>query len=151
MALVLRTPSHRFWRYYGNPQSWLTLPVPMHRDGSNVWEPQVTVRKDDGKLKYRIEVDGTNPEDLAVSISEDAITIKGERRQEREIERRGYAWREISQGSFCRILSLPRSVEWKKAEATFEDGVLEVSMAIIAEEPKRIQIQTKPKSQDAAA
>src|SRR3990172_10857923 len=100
MALVLRHPSHRLWRYYGNPQSWFAPQVPSRRDAADVWEPKITVRKQDGRLKYLIEVDGTDPDDLDVSISEYAITVKGERRQEREIERRGYEWREISQSSF---------------------------------------------------
>lgn len=143
MALVLRTPSHRFWRYHGVPETWFTLPVPGRRNASGIWEPRVTVRKEDGRLKYAIEVDGTKPEDLDVSIDEGKITIKGKRRQKREIERQGYALREISQGSFCRSLSLPRSVDWEKAEATFEDGVLEVSMAIKVEEPKRIEIRSE--------
>lgn len=142
MALVLRTPSHRFWRYYGNPQSWFTSPLPAPRKDRNAWDPKITVKKDDGRLKYRIEVKDARPEDLDVSVSEGVITIKGERRQEREVERRGYGWREISQSSFCRSLSLPREADWEKAEASFEDGVLEVSMTVTEPEPKHIKIQS---------
>lgn len=149
MALVLRHPSHRFWRYHCNPQSWFAPQEPARRDAAGVWEPKITVRKQDGRLKYVIEVDGTDPDDLDVSISEYAITVKGERRQEREIERRGYEWREISHSSFSRSLSLPRSVDWEKAEATFEDGVLQVCMAIIEEEPKHIEIRTGDKNRQA--
>lgn len=142
MALILRNPSHRFWRYHGTPQAISTPPPQAREDITDVWEPKITVRKEDGRLNYMFEVGGTNPEDLDVSISEDTITIKGDRRLERVFERRGYEWREISRSSFCRSLSLPRSVDWEKAEATFEDGVLEVSMAIKVEEPKRIEIRS---------
>jgi len=142
MALVLRTPAHRFWRCYGNPQSWFTPALPSRSSDSHAWDPRIRVKKDNGKLKYRIEVGDTRPEDLDVSVSDGVITVRGERRQKREIERRGYGWREISQSSFCRSLSLPRSADWEKAEASFEDGVLEVSMTITEDEPKRIEIQT---------
>lgn len=142
MALVLRTPSHRFWRYYGNPQAWFEARTNGRGPAGNLWEPEVTVRKKDGRLVYAVDVDGAGPEDLDVSISEDAITIRGERRLERRIERSGHEWREISRSSFSRSLGLPRSVDWEKAEATFEDGVLQVSMAIVEEEPKRIEIRT---------
>lgn len=142
MALVLRTPAHRFWRYYGNAQSWFTPALPSRSGGSHAWDPRITVKKDNGKLKYRIEVEDARPEDLDVSVNEGVITVRGELRQEREIERRGFEWHEISQSSFCRSLSLPRSADWEKAEASFEDGVLEVSMTITEDEPKRIEIQT---------
>lgn len=142
MALVLRTPSHRFWRYHGKPQAWFEARTDGRGPAGNLWEPEFTVRKKDGRLVYAIDVDGANPEDLDVNISEDAITIRKERRQERKIEHSGCEWREISRNSFSRSLDLPRSVDWEKAEATFEDGVLQVSMDILEEEPKRIEIRS---------
>ncbi|MHB1324640.1 MAG: Hsp20/alpha crystallin family protein [Thermoleophilia bacterium] len=142
MALVLRTPSHRSWRYYGNPQSWFTPALLSRSHGIQAWDPRITVKKDNGMLKYRIEVEDAGPGDLDVSVSEGVITVRGERRQEREIEHREYGWREISQSSFCRSLSLPRSADWEKAEASFDEGVLEVSMTVTEAEPKRIEIQT---------
>lgn len=141
MALVLRTPVRRFWRYYGNPQSWFTPARPAIGDSSHAWDPRITVKKENGKLRYRIEVEDARPEDLDVSVSEGVITVRGKRRQEHGIDHQGYEWREISQGSFSRSLSLPRSADWERAEASFEDGVLEVSMTMTAKEPKRIEIQ----------
>ena len=141
MALLLKIPSQRFWDYCGNPQKWFTPSLPTRRDNINVWEPRISVSRDDGRLKYTIDVDGTNPEDLDVSVREGVITIKGERKQEREIDRRGYNWREISHGSFSRSLSLPHSADWEKAEASFEDGVLEISMSVSEKESKRIEIR----------
>ncbi|MBI5869533.1 MAG: Hsp20/alpha crystallin family protein [Actinobacteria bacterium] len=142
MALVLRTPSHRFWRYHGKPQAWFEARTDGRGPAGNQWKPEVTVRKKDGRLVYAVDVDGANPEDLDVSISKDAITIRRELRQERRIERRGYEWREISRSSFSHSLDLPRSVVWENAEATYEDGVLQVSMDIVEEVPKRIEIRT---------
>ncbi|MEK6536129.1 MAG: Hsp20/alpha crystallin family protein [Actinomycetota bacterium] len=142
MALVLRTPAHRFWRYYGNPQSWFTQALRSRTEGIHAWDPRITLKKDNGKLKYRIEVEDARPEDLNVSVSEGLITVRGERRQEHEIERRGYGCREISQSSFRRSLILPRSADWEKAEASFGDGVLEVSVTVTEAEPTRIEIQT---------
>lgn len=92
-------------------------------------------------LKYTIDVDGTNPEDLAVSVREGVVTIKCERSRERGIDRRGYNWRGASNDSFSHSLSLPHSADWENAEASFEDGMLEISMGISRKEPKLIEIR----------
>lgn len=146
MALVLRTPSHRFWQYCGNHQKWFTA-RPVRRESNpggaavDVWEPRISVIRDEDRLKYTIDVDGTNPEDLAVSVREGVITIKCERSRERGIDRRGYNWREASHDSFSHSLNLPSSADWENAEASFEDGMLEISMGISLKEPKHIEIR----------
>jgi len=146
MALLIRTPSHRFWSYNGTPKAWFTLPPQVHtrtstRSGGDVWDPAVTVSKVDGRLRFRVDVEGVDPDDLVVSISPDMLTFSGKHQLERKVHRNGQVVREISRSSFTRGHRLPRSVDWENAEATFEDGVLEVSMDIVDHGPKHIDIR----------
>jgi Hsp20/alpha crystallin family len=65
---------------------------------------------------------------VSVEIADDAVTIQGERRIEREDDRDGYFRSERSYGSFCRVIPLPEGAMTEQAKATFHDGVLEVTL-----------------------
>ena len=68
------------------------------------------------------------PDDVKVDVTEDAITIHGERRQEQESERGGVYRSERSYGSFYRQIPLPEGAMTDQAKASFKDGVLEITM-----------------------
>ena len=150
MTLLLRAPSRRFMRYYSFPQELLSRTLFPERERSRektremtvyAWDPRINVRQEDERVTFRIEVEDTRPEDLDVTVSDGVVTITGARHQERKVEREGYDWREIRHSAFSRRLPLGRGANWKKAEASFEDGVLEVSVPVVEEKPKHIEIQ----------
>jgi HSP20 family protein len=92
------------------------------------WSPQVEVCERGGQLLVRADLPGLNKDDVQVDITNEAVSIRGERRQEREERREGYYHTERSYGSFFRNIPLPEGVEVDRAEASFRDGVLEITI-----------------------
>jgi HSP20 family protein len=96
--------------------------------GSQLWAPDLDVFQKDDQLVVKADLPGLRREDVSVEITDDAITIQGERKTEERDEREGYFRSERSYGSFCRVVPLPEGAITDQAKATFRDGVLEVTM-----------------------
>lgn len=90
--------------------------------------PEVEVVEREGKVIVRADLPGINKEDVTVEMTDDGIVLKGERRQAHEEKRDGYYRSERSYGSFYRAIPLPGEITPESAEATFKDGVLEVTV-----------------------
>jgi HSP20 family protein len=93
----------------------------------------------------RASVPGVKPEEVEVTITGDMLTIKGETRAEEEVKKDSFFRQEISYGAFSRSVVLPSSLQPDKAEATFENGVLTLTIPK-AEATKPKQIKIKPKN-----
>ncbi|HEX8844734.1 MAG TPA: Hsp20/alpha crystallin family protein [Pyrinomonadaceae bacterium] len=104
---------------------------------SSIWSPQVEVFERGGQLIVRADLPGLTKDDINVDIREDALVIRGERREEREEDEEGYYRTERSYGSFYRQIPLPEGVKSENANATFRNGVLEITM----EAPERAEPQ----------
>ena len=98
----------------------------------------------DEDVVVKASVPGVNPEEIDVTIAGDTLTIKGETKTEEEIEKENYFRKERSYGAFSRSILLPSSLQTDKAEASFENGVLTLTIPK-AEEAKPKQIKIKPK------
>jgi len=97
--------------------------------GSGLFAPPVEVVERDGTLMVRADLPGLTKDDVRVEITEDVLTIEGERRSEHEERQEGGVVRsERSYGRFRRQIPLPEGVNPDQATASFKDGVLEVSM-----------------------
>lgn len=88
--------------------------------------PSVDIFEDGNDVVVKAEIPGISKENLDVNITEDMITISGEKKAEEKVERKDYHRIERSFGSFTRRLRLPVEIQADKARATFRDGVLEV-------------------------
>ena len=112
-------------------------------EGVTEWAPAVDATTKDGDLVIRAELPGVKPEDVDISLQNNVLTIRGERKAQEEEERGGYYIRERRYGSFSRSFTLPQGTDESKVHARFENGVLEVTVegAGTIEEPKRIQIE----------
>jgi len=108
----------------------------------SLWSPQVETFEREGKLIVRADLPGLTKDDIDVDITDDAIKIRGERRQEKEETEEGYYRSERSYGSFYREIPLPSGVKPDEADATFRNGVLEITMPALARQPssRRIEI-----------
>jgi len=108
----------------------------------SMWSPQVESFDREGKLIVRADLPGLTKDDINVDITDDAIKIRGERRQEKEENEEGYYRSERSYGSFYREIPLPSGVNREEANATFRNGVLEITMPAPARQPssRRIEI-----------
>jgi len=96
--------------------------------GSGLFVPAVEVLERNGNLIVRADLPGLTKDDVRVEITEDTLTIEGERREEHE-ERQGEVVRsERVYGMFHRQIPLPEGVNADQAKASFKDGVLEITM-----------------------
>jgi len=93
-----------------------------------LWTPQIEMFERDGQLVVRADLPGVSKDDVNVEITDDAITISGERRQEHEEKGEGYYRTERTYGSFYRQIPLPEGVSAEDAKATFNNGVLEITL-----------------------
>jgi len=87
---------------------------------------------------------GIKPEEVEVSITGNALTIRGESKEEYEVKEKDYIRKERRYGSFARSVTLPSGLKTDKAEATFEDGVLTLKIPKSEEvKPKTIKVKAK--------
>jgi HSP20 family protein len=87
------------------------------------------VHENDNLLSVEAELPGVDEKDLSVTLSDDILTIKGEKRQDHEVKKEDYYLSERSFGSFERSLRLPEGVDESTIEARYENGVLRVTAA----------------------
>jgi HSP20 family protein len=99
-------------------------------DEMSSWRPAVDVREHNGQLQVHAELPGVNEKDVKVAIENDALIIQGERKREEEREEQGWYRAERSYGSFYRAIPLPEGAEGDKANARFNNGVLEITMPV---------------------
>ena len=101
------------------------------------WAPKIDVVQRGNELVVRADLPGVNPDDVTVEISEDAIAISGERRQEHTEEQNGIYRVERTFGSFFREIPLPEGAIADQAKAEFKDGVLEITVPAPPEQVSR--------------
>ena len=102
-----------------------------------VWAPQVDVLRKGENLVVRADLPGMSKDDISIDVTDNVMTIRGERREEKEEEREGYYWHERSEGYFSRSIPLPRGTNVDQAKARFDNGVLEVTMPAPRDEEQR--------------
>lgn len=94
------------------------------------WSPAMDVSETKDAVVVKAEVPGMDPKDIQLSLQENTLTIKGEKKQEKEKEEKGehFYRAERSYGAFARAVRLPVSVDAEKVTATFKNGVLTVTL-----------------------
>jgi len=101
--------------------------------------PTVDIFEDGNDVIVKAELPGMKKEDIEVNISDDVITIRGEKKTEEKVEKKDYYRLERSFGSFSRTLRLPAETQIDKAKAAFKDGVLEVRIPKTEEEVQKVR------------
>jgi len=104
--------------------------------------PAVDVFERNGALVVKADVPGMTAKDIEVNVTEDGITISGERSEEKEVKEKDFYRSERSYGRFMRQVALPAGADRDKAQATFKEGVLEISFPL-KEEAKQKKIEVK--------
>ena len=106
------------------------------------WMPAVEVFEREGQYVIRADVPGIDPKEVEVSILNDALTIKGERKKSHEVKEKESYYSEAAYGTFERRLALPKGIDPEKINARFENGVLEVSVPLPQSATgKKVQIE----------
>jgi HSP20 family protein len=113
-------------------------------EGWGAFSPQVDVTEADGEIKVSAELPGLDDEDIDVSLSNDVLTISGEKKEEKEQEGKDYYRMERSYGSFRRAIPLPAEVDADKVDAIFQKGVLTVTLPKTDEtKSKKVTVKTQ--------
>jgi len=120
------------------------MPFPSFRSelAVTVPSPAVDLTEDETSFRLSAELPGMNEKDVEVSLSGTTLTIKGEKKQEREEKDKGYYLSERSYGSFQRAFTLPEGADGEKIAASFANGVLTVTVPKTAQAaPKKIEVK----------
>ena len=118
--------------------------TPFARSFTEEWSPSVDISETKDKLVIKAELPGLDTKDVNVSISGDLLTIKGEKKKEEEEKDEHHHYMERYYGSFQRSFQLPVNVKTDKIEATFDKGVLKVTLPKTEEaQKKEIEIKVK--------
>ncbi len=114
--------------------------------------PRIEAWIDKGTKKYhlRISLPGVDPKKVDLKVQGNVLTVSAESKASREAKDVDYLYREISYGTFKRILTLPEGVDGEKIEADFNNGVLEITAPIAAAAlPRHVEIKRLPKAKAA--
>src|SRR6185437_10660695 len=104
------------------------------------WSPAVDVSERDGKLEIRADLPGLNEKDVKIEVTDEGLTIQGERKHEHEENREGYHRSERSYGQFYRVIPLPEGANVDQARAEFRNGELRVSVPVPQQQRKSREI-----------
>lgn len=109
---------------------------------SAVWSPQTDLVESDEDFQIRLDVPGMTKDDIDVNIQNRTLTVSGERTSERTDEDEDYVRVERAFGTFHRTFTLPDAVDEENIEATYDEGVLTISVPKTEESTRRkIEIQ----------
>lgn len=115
-----------FERFFNEPFFGEGLLPSQPNAWAGAWSPSVDVSEGDDTITVRVELPGVDPKDIDVSLSGDALTVSGEKKEEAEERREGYYHVERRFGSFRRTVPLPAPVDEEKIAAEYDKGVLTV-------------------------
>jgi HSP20 family protein len=99
--------------------------------------PSVDVKENEKEFIIKAELPGVEEKDIEVTVTNDAVTIKGEKKEEKEEKDKNYYYMERSYGSFSRVIPLEVGIDAAKAEASFKNGVLDIKI------PKNQSVKAK--------
>lgn len=94
--------------------------------GADFFRPEMNVSESDDHFEITLEIPGVKKEDMEVSLEDNLLTIRGERRLEEEEKDRQYRHVESHYGTFERTLPLPETIDEESIEAKYENGVLTI-------------------------
>ncbi len=154
--LVRRNPFHELTHWQRDIDDLFALPFRLgwEEDQPSRWWPALDGYEKDGKYFIRLELPGVEAKEVELVAEGNSLIIKGERKNEKEVDEKNYFYRETSTGRFERRVTLPKGVDTSKIAARFEKGVLEISVPLpvhLAAKKVEIQIEDGKSEQTQAA
>jgi HSP20 family protein len=123
------------------PAGWRRTPF-MEKE----WAPALEILEKSDKFVIKAEMPGIKEEDIEVSVSDNTLTIRGEKKADKEVKEEDYYFSETSYGSFFRSVSLPSNADAEAIAASIDDGILEVDIPKVADvKPKKVSVAAKKK------
>jgi HSP20 family protein len=105
------------------------------------WAPPVDIYETEGEIVVKAEVPGMSKDDVSLEVRNGVLTLRGERKSEREVKEENYYCAECAYGTFQRSFTLPTNVDEGKTNASLKNGILEIHLPKKEEaRPKQIKI-----------
>ncbi len=130
---MLQKEMNKLFEEFGHGRS--LFPTLWHEPFSE-FHAKVDVKDTDKEVVVTCELPGIDSADVEVTVRQDCLTIKGQKREEKEEKENGYYRTERSYGSFYRMLPLPYGIDREKATATSKDGVMKITLPKTGESVK---------------
>lgn len=109
----------------------------------SAFTPAVDIYEDKESITVRAELAGMKPDDVHVSVENNVLTLRGERKLERAEDKQGYHRIERAYGQFSRSFALPQLVDAERIHAEMKEGVLTLRLPKKGEpQPRRVEIKT---------
>lgn len=155
MSLIRWNPTHELERwpsdFFGIQRDINRLFDNFFRGGmqsdepmSAFWTPAVDIAEQENEYIVTMDLPGVAKEDVTISLESNILTIRGERKQEKEVKNKSLHRVERTYGSFQRSFTLPTTVKSDKIDALFKDGVLQVTLPKSEEaKPKQIEVKVR--------
>jgi HSP20 family protein len=105
-----------------------------------LWAPAIEVNQQKGKYTVRAELPGLKADEVKIEVTDDALILEGERKFEQEENTAGVRRTERMYGRFYRVIPLPEGANTAEARASFQDGVLEVTVPVTERQGNRRQL-----------
>src|ERR1041385_4326938 len=110
---------------------------PDEPSATTTWSPAVDIFETEGEIIVKAELPGVDRKDIALHLENNVLTVKGERKFEKETKEENYHRIERAYGAFSRAFSIPTTVEEDKIRADYKDGILKIAL------PKKEQVKPK--------
>lgn len=128
----------RFSGNFGFPSLRRMFDVePWRFEAMGITNPAIDVSEDDKAYKISAELPGLDEKDIDVTVTGDALVLRGEKRHEKEEKEKNYYLSERSYGAFQRAFALPEGIDRNKIDAQFSKGVLTITLPKTAEAQKQ--------------
>ena len=95
---------------------------------SGIWSPPVDIYETEGDVILKAELPEVNQKDIDIQVENNTLTLKGERRFEKETKKENFHRIERAYGTFTRSFTLPNAIDQEKIHADYKDGVLKITM-----------------------
>jgi HSP20 family protein len=143
MALIRWSPARDLYTVQSEMNRLLDEFLTPTSGGASLLRPSVDIEEQEEGYTVRAELPGLKQEDIKITLQDDQLVIRGEKRREAEKKGSNYIRTELVYGTFERAFTLSQAVQGDKIEATYRDGVLEVRIPKAEEKKAReIPIQT---------
>jgi HSP20 family protein len=119
------------------------LSLPDFWQGDEQWLPAFDLAETADEIVVRAELPGMEAKDIEITLTDDLLTISGEKKRDKEDRKENYHRLERQYGSFSRSICLPAAVKGDAIDASYKDGVLTVTLPKTEEQkPRRIEIES---------
>lgn len=139
MAIIKWTPANSIFDDMDRMMADAWLPVMKQS-----FSPAVDIYEDKDNVVVEMPLAGVDPEKVEITVEDNVLHVSGSNEHKSEVDEKNYYRKEVRYGAFNRVVALPKAVVGDKANATFDKGILKISMPKAEEaKPKTIKVNIK--------